>query len=197
MTAVEEGLARCGVGPVAGVDEAGRGCLAGPVVAAAVVPDPRRRPLGIDDSKGLSPRQRQILADRIRATALSWSVAVVAANTIDAENILRATRRAMCLALAGLSVRPRVAIIDAVPLADAGIPCLALVKGDRLSYAVASASILAKTARDALMVELDRRYPQYGFAQHKGYGSAFHRQALADFGPSPEHRLSFRGVVPR
>lgn len=194
---MEEGLARGGIGPVAGVDEAGRGCLAGPVVAAAVIPDPRRRLPGVDDSKELSPEQRQILAERIRATALSWSVAVVPANTIDGENILRATRRAMCEALAELSVRPRVAIIDAVALADAGVPCLALVKGDRLSYAVASASILAKTDRDALMVELDRRYPHYGFAQHKGYASATHRQALAAFGPSPEHRLSFRGVVPR
>lgn len=194
---MEEGLARSGIGPVAGVDEAGRGCLAGPVVAAAVLPDPRCRLPGVDDSKELSPEQRQVLAERIRATALSWSVAVVPANTIDDENILRATRRAMCQALAGLSVRPRVAIVDAVALADAGVPCLALVKGDRLSYAVASASILAKTDRDALMVELDRRYPHYGFAQHKGYASATHRQALADFGPSPEHRLSFRGVVPR
>lgn len=194
---MEEGLARSGIGPVAGVDEAGRGCLAGPVVAAAVLPDPRCRLPGVDDSKELSPEQRQVLAERIRATALSWSVAVVPANTIDDENILRATRRAMCQALAGLSLRPRVAIVDAVALADAGVPCLALVKGDRLSYAVASASILAKTDRDALMVELDRRYPHYGFAQHKGYASATHRQALADFGPSPEHRLSFRGVVPR
>lgn len=194
---MEEGLARGGIGPVAGVDEAGRGCLAGPVVAAAVIPDPRCRLPGVDDSKELSAEQRQVLAERIRATALSWSVAVVPANTIDGENILRATRRAMCQALAELSVRPRVAIVDAVALADAGVPCLALVKGDRLSYAVASASILAKTDRDALMVELDRRYPHYGFAQHKGYGSATHRQALADFGPSPEHRLSFRGVLPR
>lgn len=197
MGAVEEGLARSGSGPVAGVDEAGRGCLAGPVVAAAVIPDPRCRVPGVDDSKDIPPEQRQILAERIRATALSWSVAAVPATAIDGENILRATRRAMCQALAGLRVRPSVAIVDAVTLADAGLPCLALVKGDRLSYAVASASILAKTERDALMVELDRRYPHYGFAQHKGYASASHRAALAAFGPSPEHRLSFRGVVPR
>lgn len=194
---MEEGLARGGIAPVAGVDEAGRGCLAGPVVAAAVIPDPRRRLPGVDDSKELSPEQRRLLAHRIRETALSWSVAVVPAHTIDRENILRATRRAMCEALAGLGVRPRVAIIDAVALADAGVPCLALVKGDRLSYAVAAASILAKTERDLMMVELDRRYPHYGFAQHKGYGSASHREALAAYGPSPEHRLSFRGVVPR
>lgn len=194
---MEEGLERAGAGPIAGIDEAGRGCLAGPVVAAAVIPDPRRRVPGVEDSKGVPAERREILAERIRATALAWSVAAIPPETIDGGNILRATRLAMLQALAGLSVRPRAVIVDAVALPEAGMPCLALVKGDRLSYAVAAASILAKQERDRMMVELDRRYPQYGFAEHKGYGSASHRAAIAAFGPSPEHRLSFRGVVPR
>jgi len=182
---------------VAGVDEAGRGCLAGPVVAAAVIPGRACILPGVDDSKALSSLGREHLAASIRSHALAWAVATVSASEIDRINILQATRLAMLQALGGLQVKPDAAIIDAVPLRELDYPCLALVKGDRLSYAVACASIVAKVERDRMMTVLDRQYPHYGFAAHKGYGSAEHRAALEAYGPSPVHRLTFRSVVPR
>jgi len=194
---LEERLVRAGLGPVAGVDEAGRGCLAGPVVAAAVIPADSPTLPGVDDSKQLAPELREELAAAIRATARGWAVAAVPAATIDAVNILRASRRAMCLALAQLQLRPAVVVSDATTLAESGLPVVALVKGDALSYAVACASILAKQERDRLMVELDGEYPHYGFASHKGYGVPEHLEALARFGPSPVHRLTYWPVVPR
>jgi ribonuclease HII len=182
---------------VAGVDEAGRGCLAGPVVAAAAIPDPRCLLPGVDDSKALDATQREALAAAIKQTAIAWSVAAVSAAEIDRSNILVATRRAMTLAVAGLRPRPSLVVTDAVPLRDLGRPCLAMIRGDQIGYAVACASILAKVERDRRMIELDRDLPAYGFAAHKGYGAPEHLAALARFGPSPEHRMTFRRVVPR
>jgi ribonuclease HII len=196
MRGLEEGLDRAGYSPVAGVDEAGRGCLAGPVVAAAVIPGDAALP-GVDDSKKLAAEQRDALATAIRATARAWAVVPVTAAAIDAADILHATRTAMLHSLSQLRLRPGALVTDALPLPESGIPCLALVKGDALAYAVACASILAKSARDRMMLELDADFPHYGFARHKGYGSPEHLAALVRFGPSPVHRLTFGPVVPR
>ena len=182
---------------VAGVDEVGRGCLAGPVVAAAVVADPRCLVPGVDDSKALSAERREALAAEIRANAIAWSVVPVSPAVIDRINILQATRLAMSEALAALKPPPGCALVDAVRLEGLPFPVFSLVKGDALSYAIASASIVAKVERDRLMRELDGRYPHYGFAKHKGYGAQRHRDALAVHGPCPAHRLTFRSVVPR
>lgn len=197
LRALEERLERSGFAPVAGVDEAGRGCLAGPVVAAAVIPGPGCALPGVDDSKRLAAPQRDLLAARIRATAVAWAVHAEPAAAIDRSDILRSTRRAMLAAVGALRPRPAALVTDAVPLPEAGLPALALVKGDALSYAVACASIVAKSHRDLLMRDLDAAYPQYGFARHKGYAAPDHLAALLRFGPSREHRLSFARVVPR
>jgi ribonuclease HII len=197
MRGLEGWLGQAGYTRVAGVDEAGRGCLAGPVVAAAVIVDPRVSIPGIDDSKRLSAAARERLADAIRRGAVAWAVAHVSPRTIDRINILEATRRAMRQALTSLDPAPDCAVVDAVTLPPSGFPCLPLVRGDSLSYAVACASILAKVDRDRMMQELHRRYPQYGFDAHKGYGARQHREALRAFGPTPVHRLTFRSVLPR
>ncbi len=186
-----------GYSTLAGVDEAGRGCLAGPVVAAAVVMRPDHMIPGIDDSKKLSAAGRAALSRVIQKTTLSYSIGTVSAAGIDNENILQATRRAMLQALDGLTSSPDCAIVDAVKLPDRGYPCLSLVRGDAVSYSVACASILAKVERDRLMIELDELYPQYGFSRNKGYGAADHRTALREYGPTPVHRLTFRSVLPR
>lgn len=197
LTALEESLRLSGYRRVAGVDEAGRGCLAGPVVAGAVIPDLDRPLAGVDDSKRLSPDRRRRLAEAIRRTAVAWAVVPVAAAVIDRVNILEATRSAMAEAVARLSPAADCVLVDAVALPRGSAPSLPLVRADGLSYAVACASILAKVERDDWMVGLDQRYPQYGFAGHKGYGAPEHLRALATYGPTPEHRLTFRSVVPR
>ncbi len=197
LRGLEERLAQAGFGRVAGADEAGRGSLAGPVVAAAVLPDPERIVPGVDDSKKLPPERREFLARAIRAQARAWAVVAVGPETIDRINILEATRLATQRAVESLAVAPDCVITDALALPGLAVPCLPVVKGDALAYAVACASILAKTERDRLLRELDREYPWYGFAVHKGYGAPEHLAALARFGPSPVHRLTFRSVVPR
>lgn len=198
MRRLEETLAGVGAGRVAGIDEAGRGCLAGPVVAAAVVPDPRRPVAGVDDSKKLSAAERERLAVRIRDTALAFAVAAVPADEIDRSDVLAATHVAARTALGRLAVPPDVVVTDALPLdLPGGPPCLAVVKGDAWCHAVACASILAKVERDRLLTDLDREYPHYGFARHKGYGVPEHVAALVRFGPSPVHRLTFAPVLPR
>ncbi|MFN7941228.1 MAG: ribonuclease HII [Thermoanaerobaculia bacterium] len=197
MRGLEDELARAGFPRVAGVDEAGRGCLAGPVVAAAFLPDPDRLVPGVDDSKRLEPEARAALAAALRATAIAHAVVAVPAETIDRVNILEATRIAMRDAIGLLAPAPDLVVTDAVALAGLACPCLPVVRGDALSYAVAGASILAKTERDRLMRRLDRQYPHYGFAAHKGYAAPGHLAALARFGPSSEHRLTFARVVPR
>ena len=197
MSRLEEALGTAACGEVAGVDEAGRGCLAGPVVAAAVIPDPACRVAGVDDSKKLDARTRARLAVEIRRGARAWATAAVPASEIDATDVLAATRHAARLALSRLGRRPGAVVTDALALPGLGVACLPVVKGDAWSYAVASASILAKVERDRLLVALDRDYPQYGFVRHKGYAAPEHLAALARFGPSPVHRLTFARVVPR
>lgn len=181
---------------VAGVDEAGRGPLAGPVVAAAVVLDPMRPVEGLRDSKLLTPRQRVRLARLIRARARAWAVCRVGPRRIDALNILEATWHAMRGAVARLAVAPSVVLVDGhLRVPGLGMPQRAIVRGDRRSASIAAASILAKVARDRAMRGADRRYPGYGFAAHKGYATAAHLEALARLGPCPLHRRSFRRVA--
>jgi ribonuclease HII len=180
---------------IAGVDEAGRGPLAGPVFAAAVILDPARRVRGLRDSKLLAPAVRETLAVEIRARAVAWAVASSDVSEIDALNILQATLLAMRRAVESLATAPHVVWIDGNQSPVLAYPTRTIVDGDRLIAAIAAASILAKTTRDALLVTLDREYPAYGFARHKGYGTPEHLAALASHGPCPHHRRSFAPVV--
>ncbi|WP_349261223.1 ribonuclease HII [Povalibacter sp.] len=186
-------------GLIAGVDEAGRGPLAGPVVAAAVVLDPRRRIRGIRDSKQLDAAAREELAPKIRRHALAWSVAWADVEEIDCLNILEATHLAMRRALMGLHICPAHVQIDGnrcPSFVGLRLDCTfeAIIDGDALRSCIGAASILAKVKRDEMMVEQDRLYPQYGFAVHKGYGTARHCEVLESIGPSPIHRRSFEPV---
>lgn len=178
---------------IAGIDEAGRGALFGPVVAAAVILNPKRRIVGLDDSKKLTAERRTELAERIREHALAWAVAEVDAQRIDAWNIYQASRQAMAAALQQLATTPDYLLIDAMQL-DVLIEQKSLIKGDARSISIAAASILAKTHRDARMEEWDIVYPQYGLAHHKGYATPDHLEALRKHGPSPLHRYSFAPV---
>lgn len=187
---------------LAGVDEAGRGPLAGPVVAAAVILHPRRRIRGIRDSKILEPDERVELAAKIRKNALAWSVAWADVAEIDALNILEATYLAMRRALLGLRIRPKHVQIDGnrcPSFAGLGLDCTfeAIVQGDALRSNIGAASILAKTVRDDMMLALDRVHPQYGFAAHKGYGTPQHQEALDRHGPCCVHRRSFEPIRAR
>ena len=179
---------------VAGVDEAGRGPLAGPVVAAAVILDPMVRIEGLADSKRLSAQRRAELDLEIRESALSCAVARVGVDVIDAVNILHATMQAMRDAVARLDPSPEEVLVDGNCCPELPYPARAVVRGDASVAAISAASILAKVARDREMIEMDRQYPEYGFARHKGYGTRAHRDALLRFGPSPIHRLSFAPV---
>ena len=178
---------------IAGIDEAGRGALFGPVVAAAVILNPKRRIVGLDDSKKLTSDRRAELAPRIREHALAWAVAEVDAQRIDAWNIYQASRQAMTAALQQLAIVPDYLLIDAIQL-DVLIEQKPLIKGDCRSVSIAAASILAKTHRDRRMEEWDSVYPQYGLARHKGYATADHLEALRQHGPTPLHRYSFAPV---
>jgi ribonuclease HII len=178
-----------------GIDEAGRGPLAGPVFAAAVILDPGRRIKGLRDSKVLPPERREALAVEIRARAIAWAVASADVREIDTLNILQATLLAMRRAVEALPVVPAEAIVDGNQCPRLPCPVHAIVKGDRDVASISAASILAKTARDALMCELDALYPTYGFAQNKGYGTPEHLAALDRFGPCDIHRRSFAPVV--
>ncbi len=180
---------------IAGIDEAGRGPLAGPVYAAAVILDSARVISGLRDSKALSARRRDTLAGLIRERALAWAVARAEVEEIDALDILRATLLAMQRAVAALSVAPTQALVDGDRCPTLPCPVRAIVKGDRDVAAISAASILAKTARDAHLVALDARYPEYGFARNKGYGTAAHLAALARHGPCAIHRRSFAPVA--
>jgi ribonuclease HII len=178
---------------IAGLDEAGRGALFGPVVAAAVILNPRRRIVGLDDSKKLPAERRAQLAERVREHALAWAVAEVDAQRIDAWNIYQASRQAMIAALQQLCIVPDYLLIDAMQL-DVLIEQKSIIKGDGRSVSIAAASILAKTYRDARMEEWDAVYPQYGLARHKGYATPDHLEALRLHGPTPLHRYSFAPV---
>lgn len=178
---------------MAGLDEAGRGCLFGPVYAACVVLDPARPIRGLNDSKQLDVETRERLSVEIREKALAWAVAHVGSREIDRINILQASRRAMKLALDRISPAPDYLLVDAVRL-DTPIEQESLIHGDARSRSIAAASILAKVERDAAMAEWDRVYPQYGLASHKGYGTPKHIEALEAHGPTPQHRMSFEPV---
>lgn len=189
----------------AGIDEAGRGCLAGPVVAAAVILHPRRHIPGLADSKTLSPRARENLARQVKTLAIAWNVGLVWQKRIDEINILQATFEAMAKAAARLKPGPGFLLVDGnktIPedflFRHAGsiIPQKAIVDGDALVPAISAASIIAKTFRDRIMLALAQKWPGYGFDRHKGYGTKKHYEALRQLGPSPLHRLTFRGVSP-
>jgi ribonuclease HII len=179
---------------VCGVDEAGRGPLAGPVYAAAVILDPERRIDGLRDSKQLSAKARDALADQIRERSLAWSVAWASVAEIDQLNILGATMLAMRRAVLALPIPPEHAIIDGNRCPVLPMGSSAVVQGDVLIPAISAASIIAKTQRDAYMLELHLRYPQYGFDRHMGYGTRLHIENLGAHGPCPEHRSSFAPV---
>ncbi|HML45015.1 MAG TPA: ribonuclease HII [Hyphomicrobium zavarzinii] len=181
-------------GPIVGIDEAGRGPWAGPVVAAAVVLDPDRIPQGIDDSKALEAEDRERLFERISATALAIGVGIGDVERIDRDNILAATMWAMTDAVKRLSCRPRLAIIDGNRAPRLSCQTRTIVKGDAKCLSIAAASIVAKVTRDRMMIALAREIPGYGFERHKGYGTPEHRAALVRLGITPHHRRSFRPV---
>lgn len=176
---------------VCGVDEAGRGPLAGPVCAAAVILPKDVQIEGLNDSKKLTDKKRRELFDVITASAVSYGIALVDEKTIDEINILQATFRAMAQAIAQLDPSAQLALVDGNRAADFGLPVCTIVKGDGLSASIAAASILAKVTRDRLMEQYAEQYPQYGFEIHKGYGTKRHYAALREFGPCPIHRMSF------
>ena len=179
---------------VAGVDEAGRGCLAGPVVACAVIL-PRECVIpGVNDSKALSPAVREGLSKVIKEKAISWAIGVVGPKEIDRSNILRASLKAMKMAVEALNPPPDAILVDGNQTFESSVPQKAIPKGDLLSHTISAASIVAKVHRDALMLEYHHQYPHYNFAQHKGYPTKIHKEALKLYGPSPIHRRSFKGV---
>jgi ribonuclease HII len=191
----EESLHARGLHLVAGIDEAGRGPLAGPVVAAAVILPPGFHHDSLNDSKQLSARSRETLFAEITANrAIDWAFAIVESDEIDRLNVLRATHEAMRRAVANLTPPPHHVLIDGLPVNPFPIPQTALVGGDGLSFSIAAASIIAKVTRDRLMVEMDARYPEYDFARHKGYGTPQHLAALKQHGPCPIHRRTFLPV---
>jgi ribonuclease HII len=179
---------------ICGVDEAGRGPLAGPVYAAAVILDPAKPIAGLNDSKKLSEKARDRLAFIIKAEALAWNIAHATVEEIDRLNILQATMLAMTRAVEGLKVQPEEVLVDGNRCPDWRYVSKAIVEGDAKVAEISAASILAKTARDAVMIELHQRYPHYNFAGHKGYGTAAHLKAIKLHGPCPEHRRSFAPV---
>ncbi|WP_029415722.1 ribonuclease HII [Brevundimonas bacteroides] len=180
-------------GPVCGVDEAGRGPWAGPVSAAAVILSPDRLPYGINDSKALNAKRRDALEGEIKANAMAWGVGFASVEEIDALNILHATGLAMCRAIEAMAIQPVAALVDGNYRFKLPCDVETVVGGDGLSLSIAAASILAKTARDRLMIEMDAVYPGYGFAGHKGYNAPVHQEALRTLGPCPIHR---RGWAP-
>ena len=188
---LKDELYESGLGPLCGVDEAGRGPLAGPVYAAAVMLPRDLQISGLNDSKKLSEKKREELFDVICAQALCGSVAFATVEEIEERNILGATMLAMDRAVAGLAIRPALALIDGNRSKGISVPTRCVVKGDATCADIAAASILAKVSRDRAMLELAEQYPQYHFEQHKGYGTALHYAALREHGPSPVHRLSF------
>ena len=192
--ALEEAALRAGARVIAGVDEVGRGPLAGPVTAAAVILEIGRIPEGINDSKKLSPKRREILAQEIMA-GCDWAVGHASVEEIDTLNILRASHLAMCRALAGLRQRPDLALVDGNLLPrDLPMPGQAVVKGDARSLSIAAASLVAKLLRDRIMVDLAQQHPGYGWEVNAGYPTKAHRQALLDLGVTPYHRRSFKPV---
>ena len=186
-----------GYSVIAGIDEAGRGPLAGPVVAGCCILDPNVKILGLDDSKKLSEKKREELFVEIKEKALAWTVCEISAEVIDEINILEATKKAMrtCVEEISKKMRPDLLLIDAVNLSGTGVDVVPIIKGDANSNSIAAASILAKVTRDHIMVEMDNIYPGYGFAKHKGYGTKDHYAAIRELGMTPIHRRSFLKVI--
>ena len=181
---------------IAGIDEVGRGCLAGAVVAAACILDlSKPLPEGLNDSKKLTAKRREQIAEELKETALGYSIGQVEAEEIDRINILQATKKAMRLAVENLIPKADFLLIDALQLKEIPLPQKAIIKGDAISASIAAASILAKTYRDSQMRELNKVYPEYGFASHVGYGTKAHFEAIRKHGACPLHRKSFRGVL--
>lgn len=193
-TRIERSLRDRGYGLVAGVDEVGRGCLFGPVTAAAVILDPRRPVRGLNDSKQLDAERRRTLSERIRERAVAVSVAAVDSAQIDRVNILQASRLAMKAAVMGLTPAAQAIVVDAL-LLDVDLPQRSIIRGDATCSSVAAASIVAKVERDRWMAEWDRVFPEYGLASNKGYGSPDHLAALEKYGPTPLHRMTFLPVA--
>ena len=194
---LEHAFQKQGLSLIAGVDEAGRGPLAGPVFAAAVILPEGLEDLGLNDSKKLSEKKRDLLFDQIKEKAVAWCVASASEKEIDELNILNATFLAMRRAVEGLGVKPDLALIDGNRRPNTGVREETVVKGDAKSVSIAAASILAKVSRDRFMLELDKKYPEYEFAKHKGYPTALHYEMIKTYGISPVHRLSFLKTLDR
>lgn len=196
-TAFEEAVRAEGYLLIAGLDEVGRGALAGPVAAAAVILDPAKRlPEGLNDSKKLSRLQRERICEELKASAVCYAVGLVSPEEIDRTNILVATRRAMSEAIGQLCPGAEYLLIDALQLREVSLPQRAIIGGDACCASIAAASVIAKTYRDALMRDYDQEFPHYGFARHVGYGTREHLTALREHGACAIHRRTFRGVLP-
>lgn len=177
---------------IAGIDEAGRGPLAGPVVVGIAIMKPDSFIEGVNDSKKISEKKRELLYEQITNEAIDWSVGIVDQNEIDEINILNATKKALHMAITNLKIKPDRILVDALEHMDTcGIPYTSIIKGDAKVYSISAASIIAKVTRDRMMKEYDEIYPEYGFAGHKGYGTAKHIQAIKTYGPCPLHRKTF------
>ena len=179
---------------IAGVDEAGRGPLAGPVVSAAVILDPNYKLVGLNDSKKLSAIKRKALSDEIKTHSKAWSIGIATVEEIDDLNILGATLLSMKRAIKDLSGVPEKVIVDGQFTPEIDVPCEAIIQGDATEESIMAASIIAKVERDMIMVELDKKYPHYGFSKHKGYPTKLHLQILKKFGPCNDHRQTFKPV---
>ena len=188
----ETNLYKTGIKYIAGIDEAGRGPLAGPVVVGIAIMKPESFIEGINDSKKISEKKRELLYEKITNEAIDWSVGIIDQNEIDEINILNATKKALHMAINTLKVKPERILVDALEHIDTcGIPYTSIIKGDAKIYSISAASIIAKVTRDRIMQEYDEIYPEYGFASHKGYGTAKHIQAIKEYGPCLLHRKTF------
>ena len=196
LSSYERVLARAGLAPVAGIDEAGRGACAGPLVVAAVMLKPSRMAslTELADSKALTEKARNAAYQQVMRAALDWSVVIIPSGDIDRLGLHVCNVAGMRRALAGMAARPGYVLTDGFPVRGLAVPALAMWKGDQVAACVAAASVVAKVTRDALMCELSGKYPEYGFARHKGYSTRSHMKALNEYGPSPEHRMSFVNV---
>ena len=192
LKVIEEDLHKKGFEKICGIDEAGRGPLAGPVVIAGVIMPKDSFIEGVNDSKKVSEKKRELLYDKILDEAISYSVAIIGQDVIDEINILNATKKGVTSVIEGLDVKPNLIVIDALEHIDTkGIPYESIIKGDAKCYSISAASIIAKVTRDRIMREWDKIYPQYGFAKHKGYGTSAHISAIKEYGLCPIHRRSF------
>lgn len=189
---IEKNIYDTGIQNICGIDEAGRGPLAGPVVVAAVIMPKDSMIEGVNDSKKVSEKKRELLYEQITKEAISYSVGIIDQREIDEINILNATKKGLTIAIKELETKPERILVDALTKIDTcGIPYMSIIKGDAKSYAIASASIIAKVTRDRIMRQWDEIYPQYGFEKHKGYGTKAHIDAIKEYGLCPLHRLSF------